>query len=116
MTEIIVSFVLGFVVGNAILFLRARSRMVHEIEESLQSEMNRRSVFVSVEKHDDMFYFYDNETYLFVCRGRSAQELVDAFHDRFPTKRAFIVEGEEDIVKYLDEQLETVLEPKKNLA
>lgn len=80
-----------------------QQKIKEEIGNSLAKveEMMKEYKILRVEEYDNsgMFYVYDQITDDFVCQGKSLEEIVKTYRERFPGKKAFIDQGHELLFK-----------------
>lgn len=62
-------------------------------------ERIKEITFLRVEQHGDVFYLYNQVTNDFVCQGKNLDEIKEAYHIRFPGKKALVDEGGELLFK-----------------
>lgn len=95
--SLILSFILGALCSILLIswaLNRALKKKLQEIEQ-LNQELEKIQtvpiINLRVEKHQDMFYCFDNSTDEFVCQGANFDHLLAAFKSRFPNKNGVIM-------------------------
>lgn len=85
----------------AVILYKRKAQMKHEISEFLHKaeEQMKQITFLRVEQHGEMFYLYNQVTDEFVCQGKDLDEIKDAYHSRYPGKKALVDEGGELLFK-----------------
>jgi hypothetical protein len=70
-------------------------RWHRELIESFENSVIR----VKVEKYEDTFFLYRENTMEYVCSGRNKTEIEENFLERFPNNIISIEDGDEEIVR-----------------
>ena len=68
-------------------------RMEDEMYSTLQKGVALRDehiIMMDVTKEKDMYYCWDDKDHSFVCQGKTYEEIVQAFKERFPNRIFFI--------------------------
>jgi len=89
-----ISLVVGISIGWNARERHERRLFLQEIEEQ------QESIRISVEKHNDCYYIYNDVTEEFLAQGKTRKEVEDALHKRFPGK---IFAAREEHIKLLHE-------------
>ncbi len=102
--DIVLFTLFCYFVGQLILAIIMHKRkmdMKQDISEFLSKaeEQMKQITFLRVEQHGEMFYLYNQVTDEFVCQGKDLDEIKDAYHSRYPGKKALVDEGGELLFK-----------------
>lgn len=62
------------------------NKFIHKIENQIQTEIDNM-IPITIERHKDIYYVYDEQTKEFMAQGTSKQEVEKALHARYPDKR-----------------------------
>lgn len=94
------AFLGGVVVGMYVwhrAVLRAIAEMHAELEETEQTE-NNDVIECYTERDENVLRLYEVTTDRFLAQGSDAIAVVRAFADRFPERRIFLAETDEDVI------------------
>ena len=71
-------------------------RIVDQVESSIDEQEDER-IRIDIEKYNDMFLVYDQETGAFMAQGKDGQEISKRLAERYPHK--IFAASEEDLSK-----------------
>lgn len=77
-------------------FLRIQGKKEQHVKHMIEKldEVTHR---VQVEKHGDMYYWFDADDNEFLAQGKSLEDTIDILKKRFPTHMFFVTTGD---IKY----------------
>ena len=104
----IVGLVIGFVFGVAcmLLYLVNRSKsIIAKIEGEVGDAVEDHFLGVNVEKHDDVYRFYNEKNGQFILQTTTLDGLSKEFSRMYPTKTCYLAGGDETLIEELKEQL-----------
>ena len=104
----IVGMVVGFILGIALMFLWLWHRIkniIAKIEGQVSDAVEDHFLGVNVEKHDDVYRFYNEKTGQFIFQTTTLEGLSKEFNTKYPTKTVFVAGGDEAAVSELKEAL-----------
>ena len=96
MFEFITSIIAGLCIAWGIITITKAigvRRMEDEMYSTLQKGVALREehiIMMDIDKDKDMYYCYDDRDNSFVCQGKTYEEIVQAFKERFPNRIFFI--------------------------
>jgi len=99
-------FLLGVMVGAALLYLMTIWLMEHLIARAMQQgsadrELANSVIRARVEQIDNQFYIYNIDKNEFLVQGRDMKELVDNLELRKPGAVIGVVDGDEQAIQNL---------------
>ena len=99
-------FLLGIMVGAALLYLMTIWLMKHLIARAMQEDYAEREqqdliIRARVEQIDNQFYIYNIDENEFLVQGRDMKELVDNLELRKPGAVIGVVDGDEQAIQNL---------------
>lgn len=83
------------------------------LEDYAKQAEKDSTLMLSVEKIGDIIYCWDAGNNDFICQGRTAQELRENFHARFPDRNAAILHGDDALVQSLESEITEMKEQEK---
>ena len=121
MGEVIFFMFIGMFLGVIILSFLINASLRNMEKTMSQDEIVDRALKVwkdtmiplSIEKVNDLFYAYNDETGEYVCQGADFNELQDNFKLRFPDYGSYI---KEKYLKYFPEEVKKAKEQQKSLS
>ena len=106
----LVIFLMGVGVGVTVIVLWAwyqwmifRSRIDDLIDQAVQEKSD---IELEIEVDQGQYFCYNSKDKQFVCQGKTALEIRNAFQRRFPDRRAFLIDGDPKIVAQFKAELE----------
>jgi len=90
-------------IGAFWLFLRRLNRQLESKLKEVMEEIQDRFISLDVEIDNGMYFCYNAKDRSFVCQGRTALEIREAFESRFPNCVAFL--NNEEAVPELKKEL-----------
>ena len=101
MLEFLLWVLIAANVFHAIRLIRRAQRM-KQFKDELSDNLSRiehhlieNYVNMKLEKHNDMFYFYNMKDDMFICQGKTKQEIYENFSKVYPNKNGLLFEGGE---------------------
>jgi len=121
MAEFIFFMFVGMILGVVVLsyLINASLKNMHkqmsedELVDKALKVWKEHMIPLSVEKVNDLFYAYNDETGEYVCQGADFNELQDNFKLRFPDYGSYI---KEKYLKYFPEEVKKAKEQQKSLS
>jgi hypothetical protein len=93
-------FAILFGLVSGIVAAKAKTkREADEFNEALMMEILERTVYIHAEIENDVIYFYDYPTSKFLCKGDTANDVLSAFNNLYPSKIAHVESGDEEVMK-----------------
>jgi hypothetical protein len=85
------TLVINFVINLIQALFEYRKKDEREIEERIVERLNQIVHRVKIEKHNDVFYWFDHDSDEFLVQGKTVEEIVAALKLRF-IDHVFVVE------------------------
>lgn len=111
LNDIVVSIVIGIAIGFGMVIayawylyrdLKNRiDRMIQEVLEEAEADL----VGLDIEVDNGTYFCYNNADKQFVCQGSTVGEIAVAFRARFPTKTAYLADGDPAVVEQFKTEL-----------
>lgn len=109
--DIVVSIVIGIGIGFGMIVIYAwylyrnlKNRIDQMIAEVI-AEAEASMVGLDIEVDNGVYFCYNNEDKQFVCQGSTVGEIAVAFRARFPTKTAYLADGDPAVVEQFKTEL-----------
>jgi hypothetical protein len=109
--DIVVSILIGIGVGFGMIVLYAwylyrdlKSRVDQMIAEVIQ-EAEANLIGLDIEVDNGTYFCYNNEDKQFVCQGSTVEEIRKGFQSRYPTKTAYLADGDPAVVEHFKTEL-----------
>lgn len=106
----LISFLMGMSVGVTVVLMYAwyqfqilKSQLAEILDQAVQEN---HDIELEIEVDQGQYFCYNSENKQFVCQGKTALEIRNAFQRRFPDRRAFLVDGDPKIVAQFKAELE----------
>ena len=121
MAEVIFFMFIGMFLGVVILSYLLNASLKNMQKQMSEDELVDKALKVwketmiplSIEKVNDLFYAYNDETGEFVCQGADYKELNKNFSLRFPNNGSYI---KEKYLKYFPEEVKKAKQAQKSLG
>ena len=100
--------IIGILLGIAFMTLYLAYRIktiMKKLAIDIESTVEESFLGLNVEKHDDVYRFYDEKSGQFIFQTTTLDDLRDTFSNKFPTKTCYVAGGDQDAVKDLQEAL-----------
>lgn len=81
----LVSFVFGWIVRERYA-VRQLEKLLTQVQD-MKEESKQDLVFITIEKHDNVFFVYLKETNQFVLQANTQEELEEKLLEKFPGKK-----------------------------
>lgn len=87
MFEIIVGFLVGFLVWRVM----SAYREMQQTREEIHAEVIRMFIVMTVEHNQDGVFAYNAKSGEFLAHGQTFKEMTENFKSRFPNKKGLVV-------------------------
>ena len=87
-TQAIFYYFLGSLIINLFIHFFLKNRMTENVaqaDKEIVDNIFKKIHPVSIEKHGDIYYWFDSESDHFLAQGKNLAEAVDHLKERFPT-------------------------------
>ena len=104
----IVGIALGILAGGVLMTLFVLYRiktLIKQVDSAVDEVIENNFLGVNVEKHDDVYRFYDEKTGQFLLQSTTLAGLRKEFGEKFPTKTCYIAGGDEELLEELKQEL-----------
>lgn len=108
--EAVILLLLGMTIGIGIVLLYAWYQfqlLKQQLDEIIhQTVVEQSTIELDLEVDQDQYFCYNSKDKQFICQGKTATEIRNAFRARFPDKRAFLVGGDPTTIAKFKAELE----------
>ena len=106
-TAIFIGFIIGLgIVGGYVWFLYRRIKVhIDRMVEEVVREAEENLIGLDIEVDNGVYFCYNNQDKQFVCQGSTVGEIAVAFRARFPTKTAYLADGDPRVVEQFKTEL-----------
>jgi hypothetical protein len=112
LNDIVLSIVIGIAIGFGMVVLYAvylyhdlKGRVDRMIQEVIK-EHEANMIGLDIELDQNQYFCYNTLNKQFVCKGATVVEVAQAFRKRYPSKTAYLAQGEPEVLARFRAELE----------
>lgn len=113
--EYVIVFALGMLAATLLIRWMARraiDQFVERFADAVEEKTESDQLQVSLEFDQNIYFLYNSDDGSFVAQGNDLKELKTNLQHRFPNRSVNIVKGDEDVLKRLSTEIETLNQTK----